>query len=64
MKAGEDHKEAPVGEVSLLLRAWIAGDQSALEKLTPIVYAELHRLAQHCMKQERPGHASKPHHPW
>ena len=57
MKAGEDHKEAPVGEVSRLLRAWTAGDQSALEKLTPIVYTELHRLAQRYMKHERPGHS-------
>ena len=57
MQAGEDHMQAPVGEVSQLLRAWTAGDQSALEKLTPIVYAELHRLAQHYMKHERPGHS-------
>jgi RNA polymerase sigma-70 factor, ECF subfamily len=48
--------EPPV-EVSVLLRAWSDGDRSALEKLTPIVYNELHRLARRYMKQERPGHS-------
>jgi RNA polymerase sigma factor (TIGR02999 family) len=45
------------GEVSTLLRAWSGGDQSALEKLTPIVYDELHRLARRYMQGERPGHS-------
>jgi len=45
------------GDVSTLLRAWSAGDQAALEKLTPIVYDELHRLARRYMKGERPGHS-------
>jgi len=44
-------------EVSLLLRNWSDGDQSALERLTPIVYNELRRLAQHYMKGERMGHS-------
>ena len=43
--------------VSTLLRAWSGGDQSALERLTPIVYDELRRLARHYMKHERPGHS-------
>ena len=47
---------SPEGDVSLLLRAWSEGDQSALDKLTPIVYAELRRLAQHFMSRERTGH--------
>ncbi len=46
-----------VGDVSELLRGWSDGDQSALERLTPIVYDELHRLAGHYMKRERPGHS-------
>lgn len=49
--------EPAVGDVSTLLRAWSAGDQRALERLTPIVYDELHRLARRYMKQERPGHS-------
>jgi RNA polymerase sigma factor (TIGR02999 family) len=44
-------------DVSALLRAWSDGDQSAIEKLTPIVYDELRRLARRYMKRERPGHS-------
>src|SRR5947209_6143210 len=51
------HGGAPVGDVSALLRAWSDGDRSALDKLTPIVYDELHRLAWRYMRRERPGHS-------
>src|SRR5262245_45862670 len=44
-------------DVSALLRAWSAGDQDALQMLTPIVYDELHRLARHYMRRERTGHS-------
>jgi RNA polymerase sigma-70 factor, ECF subfamily len=44
-------------EVSGLLRAWSDGDRVALERLTPIVYDELHRLAGRYMRGERPGHS-------
>ena len=50
-------KTPPGGEVSGLLRAWSRGDQSALERLTPIVYHELHRLASRYMRRERSGHS-------
>jgi len=43
-------------EVTQLLRAWSAGHQEALEKLIPLVYDELHRLARHYMGRERSGH--------
>src|SRR5215510_6586254 len=43
-------------EITYLLVAWGNGDQDALDKLTPLVYQELHRLADHYMKGERPGH--------
>ena len=43
--------------VSQLLRAWSDGDQLALGELTPIVYAELHRLAHRYMRGERSGHS-------
>lgn len=43
-------------EITYLLVAWGNGDQNALDKLTPLVYQELHRLADHYMKGERPGH--------
>ncbi len=44
-------------EISTLLRAWSDGDQGALERLTPIVYEELRRLARRYMRGERPGHS-------
>ena len=46
--------------VTVLLHAWIAGDASALERLTPIVYSELHRLAHRQMAGERAGHVLQP----
>ena len=49
--------ETDVGDVSNLLRAWSGGDQNALEALAPVVYDELHRLARHYMRRERPGHS-------
>ena len=49
--------ESAAEDVSTLLRAWSGGDQKALERLTPIVYEELHRLARRYMKGERPGHS-------
>lgn len=41
------------GEIGPLLQAWSDGDADALEKLTPIVYQELHKLARHYMRNER-----------
>jgi len=40
-------------EVTQLLLAWSDGDKNALERLTPLVYAELHRIASHYMRRER-----------
>jgi RNA polymerase sigma factor (TIGR02999 family) len=42
--------------VTQLLLAWSAGDGSALEKLTPLVYDELHELANRYMRRENEGH--------
>lgn len=43
-------------EVSQLLHAWNHGDETALERLMPLVYDELHRMARHYMARESPGH--------
>src|SRR5580765_6080326 len=43
-------------EVTQLLNAWSDGDRSALDKLLPLVEAELHRLAHHYMSHERQDH--------
>lgn len=42
-------------ELTGLLQAWSEGDQTALDKLMPLVYAELHRIAHRYMKRENPG---------
>ena len=44
-------------EITELLLAWEAGDDKALEQLTPLVYDHLRRLAQHFMAGERPEHS-------
>jgi len=49
--------DAAAVDVSLLLRAWSEGDRNALERMTPVVYKELHRLAHHYMARERAGHS-------
>jgi RNA polymerase sigma factor (TIGR02999 family) len=43
-------------EVTKLLLAWSNGDQAALDKLVPLVYEELHRLAHHYISRERSGY--------
>ena len=45
-----------VHEVTQLLRAWSAGDQDALDKLTPLVYRELHRAAKRYMARQQSDH--------
>jgi RNA polymerase sigma factor (TIGR02999 family) len=42
--------------ITQLLRAWAGGDQGALERLTPKIYAELRRMAHKCMRRETAGH--------
>ena len=43
-------------EVTEMLVAWSNGDESALERLVPLVHDELHRLAHRYMNREGPGH--------
>ena len=43
-------------EVTRLLKAWSGGDEQALEELTPLVYRQLHQIAQRYMRGERSGH--------
>ncbi|MBV8857812.1 MAG: sigma-70 family RNA polymerase sigma factor [Acidobacteria bacterium] len=42
--------------ITELLQAWSGGDKSALDELLPLVEKELHDLASHYMRRERPGH--------
>jgi RNA polymerase sigma factor (TIGR02999 family) len=43
-------------EITRLLKAWGRGDSAALDRLTPLVYEQLHRMARSYMRSERPGH--------
>jgi RNA polymerase sigma factor (TIGR02999 family) len=47
---------SPTDDVTELLRAWTNGDASALDRLVPLVYQELHSLARRYMRQERADH--------
>ena len=48
--------EPEKGEVTQLLNNMAKGDSGAAEKLLPLVYSELHRLAASYMRRERPDH--------
>jgi len=52
----ENTPAAEIFETTRLLMAWSAGDETALERLVPLVDAELRRLARHYLRQERPDH--------
>jgi RNA polymerase sigma factor (TIGR02999 family) len=43
-------------EITRLLKAWARGDSAALDRLTPLVYERLRRMARSYMRNERPGH--------
>ncbi len=47
-------------DITGLLHAWSAGDEQALNALTPLIYDELHRLARRVFAGERPGHTLQP----
>ena len=51
---------APVSDVTRLLIDWSQGDRAALDRLMPLVYDELHRLAERYMRYERAGHTLQP----
>jgi RNA polymerase sigma factor (TIGR02999 family) len=42
--------------VTQLLRQWSAGDKQALDRLMPLVYDQLRKIASRCLASERPGH--------
>ena len=47
-------------DVTGWLRAWSNGDETALERLTPLVYGELRQRARGLMGRERAGHSLQP----
>src|SRR5215470_7120754 len=48
--------EPPSRDITQLLKKWSDGDAEALEELTPVVYAELHKIAKRYMGRERGDH--------
>jgi RNA polymerase sigma-70 factor (ECF subfamily) len=48
--------EPSAQDVTILLRAWSGGDKNALDRLAPLVYRELRRIAGRMMAAERPNH--------
>ncbi len=51
--------QPPEGVTELLVR-WSSGDQKALDKLMPLVYSELRRLATNYLRRERQNHTLQP----
>src|SRR2546426_8113302 len=47
-------------QLTLLLQQWSHGDESVVQELMPLVYQELHRLAQAYLNREHPGHTLQP----
>ena len=50
----------PDQEITRLLHEWRAGDREALNRLTPLVYTELKRLAARLFRGESAGHTLQP----
>lgn len=50
----------PPNEITPLLLRWSQGDEVALSLLLPVVYQELHRLAQSYLRRERSEHTLQP----
>ncbi len=49
-----------MSDITELLDRWSRGDKDALSALVPLVYDELHKLAEHYLRQEAPGHTLQP----
>jgi RNA polymerase sigma factor (TIGR02999 family) len=51
---------APTTPITVLVNEYASGNKSALDRLLPLVYAELRQIAQRHMRDERPGHTLQP----
>src|SRR5438874_7518627 len=56
MAKGQSMATGPAPDVTQLLVNWSRGDQAALERLLPLVYGELRRLASAYLRRERSNH--------
>jgi RNA polymerase sigma factor (TIGR02999 family) len=55
-----DNRMETSPDLTQLLLAWSDGDREALERLTPLVYRELKKLAESYLRRERAGHTLQP----
>ena len=51
---------APTSAITVLVHEYANGDKGALDRLLPLVYAELRRIANKHLRDERPGHTLQP----
>jgi RNA polymerase sigma factor (TIGR02999 family) len=51
---------AQAGDITILLREWSEGDNSALDPLFHLIYPQLRHIAGSLMRREKPGHISQP----
>src|SRR5437899_8335440 len=58
MRVGDGKLSA--AQTTQLLADWAGGDRGALDRLTPVVYDELRRLAAGFLRQQRPNHTLQP----
>jgi RNA polymerase sigma-70 factor (ECF subfamily) len=58
--SGNEPLREPISPVTRLLRDWREGDRDALDRLLPMVYSELRRLARGYLRRERAGHTLQP----
>ena len=54
------HPDTGAGAATRLLLKFSGGDRNALDEMVPLVYDELHRLAEHYLGAERPDHTLQP----
>src|SRR3954462_12269775 len=55
-----DESDSPSGAVTQWLLDWGRSDKKGLDRMLPVVYEELHRMAAHYLSQEAPGHTLQP----
>ena len=51
---------APDPAITVLVHEYVKGDKAALDRLLPLVYAELRLIARKHLRDERPGHTLQP----
>jgi RNA polymerase sigma-70 factor (ECF subfamily) len=55
-----DGSRGTADNLTVLLKAWAKGDHAALDRLMPLAYSELHRIAQQRWRGQQPGHTLQP----